>query len=133
MPAKKSDLYVITKAKELAKYVITVTEKSPKKYRFTLVVRLQNYCLDTIENLLLANMLHLSDPKRLEHQREAGRLLELLGYFAMICMEAACILPNQFENISKLQSECLLFLGKWISSDRKRLEKTETENKASSG
>ena len=28
---KKSDLYVVTKVKELTKYVITVTEKSPKK------------------------------------------------------------------------------------------------------
>ncbi len=36
---KKSDLYVVTKVKELTKYVITVTEKSPKKFRFTLVTR----------------------------------------------------------------------------------------------
>ena len=79
MPTKKSDLYVITKTKELAKYVITVTEKSPKKFRFTLVTRLQNYCLDVIENLLMANMLLLTDSKRLEHQKEAGRLLEMLG------------------------------------------------------
>ena len=35
---------------------------------------MQNYCLDVIENLLLANMLTLADQKRLEHQREAGRL-----------------------------------------------------------
>lgn len=54
---KKSDLYVVTKVKELSKYVITVTEKSHKKFRFTLVTRLQNYCLDVIENLVLANML----------------------------------------------------------------------------
>ncbi len=133
MPQKKSELYVLTKAKELSKYVITVTEKSPKKFRFTLVVRLQNYCLDIIENILLANMLHISDERRLEKQKEAGRLLELLGYFSMICMETECILPNQFENISKLQAECLLFLGKWIKSDQKRLEKSENENKASSG
>ncbi|MBQ3650257.1 MAG: four helix bundle protein, partial [Treponema sp.] len=95
MPQKKNDLYVLTKAKELSKYVITVTEKAPKKYRFTLVVRLQNYCLDIIENILLANMLHISDARRLEKQKEAGRLLELLGYFSMICMETTCILPNQ--------------------------------------
>ena len=36
---KKSDLYVVIKIKELTKYVITVTEKSPKKFRFTLVTR----------------------------------------------------------------------------------------------
>ena len=133
MPQKKNDLYVLTKAKELSKYVITVTEKAPKKYRFTLVVRLQNYCLEIIENILLANMLHVTDARRLEKQKEAGRLLELLGYFSMLCMETECILPNQFENISKLQAECLLFLGKWISSDKKRLEKSESGNKASSG
>lgn len=39
MATKKSDLYIITKVKELTKYVITVTEKSPKKFRFTLVAR----------------------------------------------------------------------------------------------
>ena len=126
---KKSDLYVITKAKELAKYVITVTEKSPKKFRFTLVTRLQNYCLDIIENLLFANMLPLVEPRRLQHQKEAGRLLNLLGYFSMLCMETTCILPHQFENISKLQAESLLFLGKWIKSDQKR----NLEKKASSG
>ena len=120
MAGPKSDLYVITKAKELAKYVVVVTEKSPKKYRFTLVVRLQNYCLDILEHLLLANTLPLQDPARLSHQQEAGRLLSLLGYFAMVCMETTCILPAQFQNLSKLQAECLMFLGKWIASDKKR-------------
>lgn len=126
VPVKKSDLYVITKAKELTKYVIMATEKSPKKYRFTLVVRLQNYCLDITENLLIANMLPLEDENRQKFQIKAGRLLKLLGYFAMICMETECILPKQFENISKLQAECIMFLGKWIASDKKR-------NKVSSG
>lgn len=126
VPVKKSDLYVITKAKELTKYVIMATEKSPKKYRFTLVVRLQNYCLDITENLLIANMLPLEDENRQKFQIKAGRLLKLLGYFAMICMETECILPKQFENICKLQAECIMFLGKWIASDKKR-------NKVSSG
>lgn len=31
----------------------------------------------------------------------------MLGYFAMICIEIGCILPNQFENISKLQFDCV--------------------------
>lgn len=77
---KKSDLYVVTKLKELTKYVITVTEKSPKKFRFTLVVRLQNYCLDVIENLVLANMLPTGSSERLG-KKETGNLLELLVFF----------------------------------------------------
>lgn len=117
---RKSDLYVVTKVKELTKYVITVTEKSPKKFRFTLVTRLQNYCLDALENIVTANMLMAGSNERFSLQQEAGRKLEILGYFAMVCLETGCILPNHFENISKLQAEGLLFLGKWIASDKKR-------------
>lgn len=123
---KKSDLYVVTKLKELTKYVITVTEKSPKKFRFTLVVRLQNFCLDALEHIVTANMLKAGSSERLALQKEAGRKLELVGYFAMICLETECILPHQFENISKLQAESIMFLGKWIASEKKI-------NKASSG
>lgn len=46
---KKDDLYVMTVVKDLTKYIITVTEKSPKKFRFTLVTRLQNKALDAVD------------------------------------------------------------------------------------
>ena len=119
MATKKSDLYVFTKAKELAIYVFKITEKSPKKYRFTLTTRLQNYCLDAIEYIYTANSLPLND-ERLSLQKKAGVTLEKIGYFSMLAMEVQCILPNQHQQISKLQAESLLFLGKWISSDKKR-------------
>ena len=46
----QSELIVITKAKELCSYVMTVTQKSPKHFRFTFVTRMQNLSLDVIEN-----------------------------------------------------------------------------------
>ena len=55
MAAYQSDLAVITKAKELCSYVMTITDKSPKKFRFTLVAKLQTYALNVIENLYRAN------------------------------------------------------------------------------
>ena len=55
MAAYQSELAVITKAKDLCSYVMTVTDKSPKRFRFTLVAKLQNYALDIIENLYRAN------------------------------------------------------------------------------
>ena len=119
MATKKSDLYVFTKAKELSVYVFKITEKSPKKYRFTLTTRLQNYCLDALEYIYSANALPLND-ERLSLQKKAGGILEKIGYFSMLAMEVQCILPKQHEQISKLQAESLLFLGKWISSDKKR-------------
>lgn len=48
---KGKELAVIVKAKDLGSYIFTVTDKSPKKFRFTLVTRLQNTSLDIIENL----------------------------------------------------------------------------------
>lgn len=115
---KKSDLFVFTKAKDLAKYVIAVTEKSPKKFRFTLVVRLQNYILDAIEAIYLANC-ERNITKRLELQDKAKTLLCMLDYFAQIALEEECILFKQYEQISKQQAECLLYLGKWRASTLK--------------
>lgn len=116
---KKNDLFVMTKAKDLANYIITVTEKSPKKFRFTLVVRLQNYILDVIEALYLANSEN-DIPKRIKLQDRAKTLLSMLDYFAQIAYEQQCILQKQYEYISKLQAECLLYLGKWRASTLKR-------------
>ena len=44
MERKQSELTVITKAKDLCSYVMTVTQKSPKQFRFTFVSRLENLC-----------------------------------------------------------------------------------------
>ena len=40
MRSVESELTVITRAKELCQYILMITDKSPKKYRFTLVSRL---------------------------------------------------------------------------------------------
>lgn len=56
MPERKqNELTVITKSKDLCSYVMTVTQKSPKQFRFTFVSRLQNLTLSVIENLFRAN------------------------------------------------------------------------------
>ena len=112
---KKNDLFVMTKTKDLAKYIITVTEKSPKKFRFTLVVRLQNYILDAIEYIYLANSAPIGD-ERLELQKKARTTLSMLDYFAGLAYEQECVLLKQYEQISKQIAECLLYLGKWIGS-----------------
>ena len=60
MERKQSELTVITKAKDLCSYVMTVTQKSPKQFRFTFVTRLQNLALSAIENLFRANDVFVS-------------------------------------------------------------------------
>ena len=116
---KKHQLYVMTKAKDLAKYIITITEKSPKKFRYTLVARLQNHILDIIENLHLANSYERGSRARIELQENARRKLILLDYIAQLAMEQECILFKQYEQISKQQAETLMYLNKWATSDKK--------------
>ena len=73
---KQSELTVITKAKELCSYVLTISNKSPKKFRFTLSSRLQNYSISIVEQLLYANEVRMSVKstklleKRLEQRRK---------------------------------------------------------------
>ncbi len=117
---KKNELFVMTKTKDLAKYIITITEKSPKKFRFTLIVRLQNYILDAIETIYLANM-EKDISRRLELQYKAKGLLSMLDYFAQLAFEQECILFKQYEQISKMQAESLYYLGKWIASTTKQV------------
>jgi len=109
---KKGSLYVLVKAKDLANYVVTITEKSPKKFRFTLVNRLQNYSLEVIELILKANASR-DVGFRLEEQDRAKVLLNLLDAFAEIALKQHCILIKQYEVISKLVAETLDYLQKW--------------------
>ena len=127
MEHRQSELTVITKAKDLCSYVMTVTQNSPKHFRYTFVSRLQNLALSVIENLFRANDIFASktDPyaqrERMNYQRAAMTDLKLLGYMALLSMEQQCILPKQYEQIARQVSDCRNLLGAWMNSDRRRL------------
>ena len=127
MAETKSELLIITKSKDLASYVLAVTQNSPKHFRFTFVSRMQNLVLDIIENLYRANdtLFRRGDQEsfrvRQEYQHKAMTDIRLLAYIAQLAMEQKCILPKQFEQISIGTTDCLRILGAWISSDRRRM------------
>ena len=126
MTSKQSELTVIVKAKELCSYVIIVTEKSPKRFRFTLVAKLQGYALNAVEKLYRANDVYLnnSDDEAIKERRnfQQGAMTEfnLLGYLAQLSKEEICITDKQYEQITKKVFECKNLLGAWIRSDNKR-------------
>jgi len=127
MSVQKNELTVIMKSKDLCSYIVTVTQKSPKQFRFTFVSRLQNLAMDVIENIYRANEVFIgagkqSNPeKRLEFQHKALTSLKILAYFAEMAMTNNCILPKQYEQIAKLTTDCQHLLGAWINSDKRRL------------
>ena len=118
-------MQVVTSAKNLCSYVLIATNKSPKTFRFTLVSRLQNLTLDIIENVYRANEIFVQSKnlqnmqKRLEFQHSALTDIKILAYMALLAREQGCILPKQYEQISKLASDCQYLLGAWIKSDKR--------------
>lgn len=86
MPSSQSELQVITFAKNLCSYVMTITQKSPKQFRFSLVGRMQGYVMDIVEELYFANEVFIRPgangawKTRVEHQRKAMSRLKLLTY-----------------------------------------------------
>lgn len=123
-----TELTVITKAKDLCRVVLEVTEKSPKRFRFTLSTRMQNLSLEVIECLYRANEIYAATgnrekiARRLDMQHDALTALKLLGYIALVAREQGAILPKQYERITHLIYDCQNLTGAWITSDRKRFD-----------
>lgn len=129
---RQSELTVITRAKDLCSYILLITQKSPKQFRFTFVSRLQNLSLSVIDNLFRANDVFIlkgdiqAQKERLSYQRNAMTDLKLLGYISLLAMEQKCILPKQYEQISRLITDCRNMIGAWQNSDRRRLSSDGT-------
>ena len=87
---QQSELTVITRANELCSYIFTVTQKSPKQFRFTFTGRLQNASLNVLEYLIRANETPLDRKQlalyaeRVSYQRKAMTELILIGYLAVM-------------------------------------------------
>ena len=124
---EQSELMVITKAKDLCNYVLTVTQKSPKQFRFSLVGRMQNLSLSIVENLIRANDIVIGQAapehntaNRYSYQCAAMTDLKLLAYLAELSVAHTCLLMKQYEQIARLSTDCRNLLGAWITSDRRR-------------
>ena len=124
---QKSELSVVMKAKDLCRYVMTVTQKSPKQYLFTFTTRLQNLSMDIIEDIYLANETFVGGPeakvkaqRRLDLQHSAMTKARLLAFISQLAVEQKALLSKQYEQISMQSTDVLNLLGAWIKSDRNR-------------
>ena len=118
---QKSELSVVMKAKDLCRYVMTVTQKSPKQYRFTFTTRLQNLSMDIIEDIYLANETFVGGPeakvkaqRRLDLQHSAMTKARLLAFISQLAVEQKALLSKQYEQISMQSTDVLNLLGAWI-------------------
>ena len=121
IPADSSELIVITKAKKLGAYILAVTMKSPAKFRGVFVNRMQNFCLDAVQDLLNANFILLDTPEnkksREDFQVGAVIKLKMLAYISMVAENAGCILARQYKQISQQTGEVINLAAAWKKSD----------------
>lgn len=127
----RRELEVIMRAKDLCSYVMTVTQKSPKQFRFTFTTKLQNLSMEIITDLYLANDIFVENideadaiartKQRLNLQRRAMTNTRLIAYIAQLSLENKAITGKQYEQISRYTTEIQQMSVAWIKGDKKRL------------
>ena len=117
---------MITSSKKLCAYIMHITQKSPKQFRFSFVNRLQSYCLDIVEYLYEANDILVKPGleeairERRHIQRKALSRLKLLCFVAEASMEEGVLTAKQYEQIATQALLCRNLLAGWMISDYKR-------------
>ena len=115
------------KAKDLVKHTFTITnstERYPKKYRFTLVNRIQDKAVDIYECVLEANELDLRDAQeyrqRQKLQAKALTYCKELLFFIELSQEMGFISMSSCEYWSKLALEVKYMTTAWKKRDKTR-------------
>lgn len=128
------ELQVITKAKELTKYVLIVTDKSNRRYKYTLVEKVVNISIDMISDMYKSNGAYLgkrvrksSLDKRMSYQLQAIGKINLIEYLMEELEERGCILEKEKKHIDKLIYELEVYLSGWIKDTERRLELIEVK------
>jgi hypothetical protein len=123
---KQGEFSLITKAKDLVKHtdIMTSDKRYPKKYRFTLVNRLQVKTLEIFELIQEANELDIADHdesrERLQLQRKALTCCKTVLFFIELSHEKNLISADQCAIWAKAVLDVKNMTAKWHKQDKTR-------------
>ncbi|MGC4018376.1 MAG: four helix bundle protein [Muricomes sp.] len=120
-----NDLQVILKAKQLAAHTLRLTSNCnhyPKKYRFSLVDKMQIKALNIYEALMEANRTDIKDYKRerSELQTKAITYCDELLFYIELSSELNLISNSSMEYWSKMVCDIKHMALAWRSKDKER-------------
>ena len=115
---RDKEMAVFTHAKKLSEYIFVITEKSPKKLRWSIVSRLQNISTELIENLYRANN-EREEAARLEYQKRASVCIDLLDFYAETAKRMKAINLHQMSVIARQTSDVNKLPRGWIKSGKR--------------
>lgn len=121
----EKEMEVIIKAKNLAEHTLRVTSncnRYPKKYRFSLVDKMQNKALEIYEYLYEANRTDIKDYKRdrLELQTKAITHCDELMFYIELSNKLGIINVKSMDYWSKMVADIKHMAISWRTKDRKR-------------
>lgn len=121
----ETELQVILKAKELAKHTLILTSncnRYPKKWRFSLVDKMQNKALKIYEYLHEANRtdLKMYARERSELQTKAITMCDQLLFYIELSHQIGIINIKSMEYWSKMVTDVKHMAIAWRSRDKKR-------------
>lgn len=121
----ENDLKVILKAKELATHTLRVTSNAnryPKKFRFSLVDKMQNKSMEIYEILFEANRTDIKAYKRdrLELQTKAITYCDELLFYIEMSHELKIISSDSMGYWSRMVSDVKHMAIAWRTKDRQR-------------
>ena len=120
----ENDLKVIVKAKDLAVHTFKLTSncnRYPKKFRHSLVDRMQNKSMDIYENLLEANRIHNVTHKRerCEMITRAVTLCDELLFYIELSMMLELLNDKSAEYWSRMVTDLKYMALGWRKSEQK--------------
>lgn len=121
----ETELKVILKAKDLAEHTLKVTSncnRYPKKYRFSLVDKMQIKSLNIYETLMEANRTDIKDYKRerLELQTKAITYCDELLFYIELSYKLNIINDKSMGYWSKMVADIKHMAIAWRSRDKER-------------
>lgn len=112
------EMAVFTAAKKLSQYIFVICEKSPKKFRWSIITRLQNASVDVVEYLYRANFERGAN-ERIAYQKSALVSINLVDFFAETARCNNAISMHQMLVIAKQIVECKKLLNGWVKATKK--------------
>ena len=121
----ENELRVILKAKDLAEHTLRITSncnRYPKKYRFSLVDKMQNKSLEIYENLYEANRTDIKNYRleRSELQTKAITKCDEFLFYIELSMKLNIINVKSMEYWSKMVSDVKHMAIAWRTKDKER-------------
>ena len=120
-----TDLQVILKAKDLAEHTLRITSncnRYPKKYRFSLVDKMQIKSMEIYESLMEANRTAIKAYKRerSELQTKAITYCDELLFYIELSFKLNIINEKSMEYWSKMVSDIKHMAIAWRTKDKER-------------